>query len=307
MRLKEQMMNAKYLLTLTAAALLAGCATPSSQSNRLDSTPVYSLSPEERRLQEVENKLSLVQRRLDALNTMRFDDENLRLRDDMRTLRGDVEKIRFELAQGDKRNRELYQDMDRRLKALETAPTGAAPAPGYAPSYSAPAPAAPVAPVPSNVTPTLAPAPAAAAPVSAEASAEEEGAYLASFDLLKSGKYDEAVRGFRGVLEKWPRGRYADNAAYWMGEASFVKRDFNTALAAFLTVANNFPNSAKVADATLKAGLTQTELGQTDAARTTLQAVVRKYPSSNAAKLAQQKLDGMGSADSKAESERPRR
>lgn len=302
--------------SLGVAAVLSGCASPSAS---LDSGSLDALSPEERRLQAVESKVAQLQRRLDSLNTLRFDDETGRLRDDMRALRGDVERSRNELQQTDRRSKDLYQDLDRRLQALETRGGSgggySAPAPSYsapAPSYSPPAyaPPAPAYQAPSVSTPAVAP-PA----VSADASPEEEGAYLTSFDLLKSGKYDEAVRGFRSVLDKWPRGRYADNAAYWMGEASYVKRDYSAALSAFQTVVNNYPNSPKVADATLKSGLTQIELKQTDAARATLQQVVRKYPSSNAAKLAQQKLASLGGASESApdssrersDGDRPRR
>jgi tol-pal system protein YbgF len=291
------------VLWAVAATTLAGCAAPAATGRGGDSLSAYNLSPEERRLQEVENKLTLVQRRLDALNTLRFDDENLRLRDDMRALRGDVEKLRYDLQQFDARSKNLYGDLDRRLQALEG--RGSA-APATTSSYTPPA-AAPFTPAPVQAAggstfsapPAAAPAVGAAVSTADVASPEEEGAYLASFDLLKSGKYDEAVRGFRGVLDKWPRGRYSDNAAYWMGEASYVKRDYSSALAAFQTVVNNFPNSPKVADAALKVGLTQIELKQDSAARATLETVVRRYPGSNAAKLAQQKLTSMGgSADS---------
>lgn len=300
--------------------LLAGCGSVPSQGGRVDSGTVDSLSPEERRLQAVETKLTQVQRRLDALNTLRFEDENTRLRDDMRALRGEIEKARFDLQQSDRRSKELYMDMDRRLQSIETRGVSATPAPApstaYAPSYTTPAPSYPQ----TQTYPPPAPQPSLpvmqAPPVSSGGAAvisqdvgspEEEGAYLASFDLLKSGKYDEAVRGFKGVLDKWPRGRYADNAAYWMGEASYVKRDYSSALSAFQMVVNNYPSSPKVADAALKAGLTQIELKQTDAAKATLQSVVRKYPSSNAAKLAQQKLSSLGGAPADTDSDRPRR
>jgi tol-pal system protein YbgF len=294
------------LLLGLGALTLAGCAAPAA-TGRGDSLSGYNLSPEERRLQEVENKLTLVQRRLDALNTLRFDDENLRLRDDMRSLRGEVEKMRYDLQQLDARNKTLYSDIDRRLQALEG--RGAASG-GMAPPAFTPPPAASFTPAPatgSYVPPSM-PSGAAVAAQPDAASPEEEGAYLASFDLLKSGKYDEAVRGFRGVLDKWPRGRYADNAAYWMGEASYVKRDYPSALNAFQMVVSNFPSSPKVADAALKVGLTQIELKQDSAARATLESVVRRYPGSNAAKLAQQKLTSMGvSTPDSASGEPPRR
>jgi tol-pal system protein YbgF len=122
------------------------------------------------------------------------------------------------------------------------------------------------------------------------ASPEEEGAYLTAFDALKNGKYDEAIRGFRALLEKWPQGRFADNALYWSGEAYYVKRDYNSARAAFQAVLERFPNSPKGPDAMLKLGLTQIDLKQEAQGRATLQRLIETYPQSNAARLAQQRL-----------------
>lgn len=269
-------------LALITTAAVSGCA--SDMGGRVDGG-TQALSPEERRLQALENKLVQMQRRLDALNTTRFDDDNQRLKDDMRGLRGDVEKSRFDTQQQDARNKNMYLDLDRRLQRLESAASSAPAAPAYsAPAYTAPAaPAVNVAPAVSAPAPAISAAPA-------QSSAEEEGAYLATFDLLKAGKYDDAIKGFRSMLDKWPSGRYADNAAYWMGEANYVKRDYDAALAAFQTVLQKYPTSAKVPDTMLKIGLTYNELKRSDDARSMFQLLVKKYPSSNAAKLAQQRL-----------------
>ncbi|MGH8432347.1 MAG: tol-pal system protein YbgF, partial [Solimonas sp.] len=123
------------------------------------------------------------------------------------------------------------------------------------------------------------------------ASVEEETAYLAAFDELKNGKYDGAVRGFRSMLERWPQGAYAANGYFWMGEAYIVKRDHKSALTAFQTLLQRFPTSPKAPDAMLKVGLTQIDLKQESEGRATLQRVISTYPNSNAAKLAQQRLN----------------
>lgn len=277
----------------------AGCA--SELGGRVDGAPEDNLSPEERRLQAVEGKLAQMQRRLDALNTTRFDEDNMRLRDEMRALRGDVEKARYDLQLSDSRSKNLYQDLDRRLQAVEGRGGSSASTPSYGGGGYAPQPIAPPSGGIMQPPPVSGPITVGGVAVISQGSAspEEEGAYLASFDLLKSGKYDEAVRGFKGVLEKWPSGRYADNAAYWMGEANYVKRDYSAALAAFQTVVTNYPSSPKVPDAALKTGLTLVELKQTDQARQTLEQVIQKYPNSNAAKLAQQKLASLNAGSKK--------
>lgn len=261
-----------------AALLLAGCADfggPISSSNK------SVLSPEERRLQDVETKTAQIVRRLDSMNQAQTDQDLTRLREDLRILRGDIEKLRYDVDARDKSAKDLYLDLDRRLQRLEA---GGVPAPAIAPGVGS-------APVPTTTPGTLAPAPAPRATV---ATPEEERAYLGTFDQLKNGKYDEAIKGFSSMLEQWPQGRYADNALYWMGEAQLIKRDYASAVGSFQGVADRFPTSAKMADSLYKLGVSQFELKRNAEARAAWQRVIREFPNTNAANLAKQKLDQLG-------------
>jgi TolA-binding protein len=194
-------------LRLTAAlcvgGLLSACASGGYGGPISDGGD--KLSPSERRLQQVESRTAELSRRLDAVNLTGMDQENLRLRDDLRTLRGEVERLRYDFDQAQKRSREQYVDLDRRLQRFE----------GGAPAASGgfgqpPAPSARVEASGTVTTPAQATTPAQvragaeggiAAPVTISsgsgASPEEEGAYLTAFDALKNGKYDDAIRGFR--------------------------------------------------------------------------------------------------------------
>jgi tol-pal system protein YbgF len=239
------------------------------------------LSPEERRLQEVETKTAQLLRRLDAMNAQQSDANLGQLRDDLRFLRGDIEKLRFDLDARDRSSKELFSNLDRRLSQLESGG-------GAAAGVSMGAPAATVA---TNTPGTLAPA---ATPKAAVATPEEERAYLGTFDMLKNGKYDDAIKGFRGMLDQWPQGRYADNGWYWMGEAQMVKRDFAGAANSFQSLVQGFASSPKMADGLYKLGVAQVELKKNAEAKASLQRVIRDYPSTNAANLAKQKLDQLG-------------
>lgn len=251
-----------------------------------------ALSPEERRLQAVENKVAAFQRRFDTLDSSRADDNLAKLRDELRDLRGQVEKLSFDVRQQDERSKQLYVDLDQRLRALEG---GAAPAGGA--GYGVLAPTAPPA---AGAAGAAGSAVSAAPPVTGggvvqlgrQNDPDEEAAYLTTFDLLKNGKYDDAITGFKAHLQKYPQGQYADNAAYWLGEASYVKRDYKSAAEAFNRVATQHPQSPRAPDAMFKLALTQQELKQDAEARTTLEQVISRYPNSNAARLAQQRLQG---------------
>lgn len=263
-------------LTLSLTALLlGGCADfggPISSSQRT------VLSPEERRLQDVETKTAQLSRRMDSLNLTQTDQDLTRLREEIRSLRGDIEKLRFDMDARDKSGKELFLSLDRRVQQLESGGGGAA--------------TAPVAPTVATSSPgTLSASPTTKASV---ATPEEERAYLGTFDLLKNGKYDESIKGFRGMLDQWPQGRYADNGWYWMGEAQLVKRDYTGAATSFQSLVEKFPTSPKIADGLYKLGLAQVELKHNAEAKTAFQRVLREFPSTNAANLAKQKLDQIG-------------
>ncbi|HEX4870870.1 MAG TPA: tol-pal system protein YbgF [Nevskiaceae bacterium] len=268
------------LLTLS----VTGCA---DFGGPINSANPSALSPEERRLQDVETKTAQLSRRLDALTSNGADQELTRLREEVRSLRGDIEKLRFDTDSRERSSKQLYLDLDARLARLETGGTVSI-TPPLAGASAQPLPGAPG--TLSAVAPALASAPAQAT----VASPEEESAYLSTFDLLKNGKYDEAISGFRGMLERFPQGRYADNAWYWMGEANYVKRDYGKALEAFQSLVDKFPQSAKLPDALLKVGLSNLELKRDVQGKAALQRVVREFPNANAANLARQRLQLIG-------------
>jgi tol-pal system protein YbgF len=136
-------------------------------------------------------------------------------------------------------------------------------------------------------------APPAVAPAPPADPALEQGSYQAAFDLLMQRRYDEAKQGFQQFLAQYPNGQLAANAQYWLAEASYVSRDFDTALVEFNKVIEGFPASAKVSDALLKTGYIYYEQQQWEKAREVLQGLVEKHPASTVARLAQKRLDRM--------------
>jgi tol-pal system protein YbgF len=123
--------------------------------------------------------------------------------------------------------------------------------------------------------------------------ADETAVYGDSFAALKAGRYEEAARGFRLYLTKYPQGPRADNATYWLGEAQYVQKDYEAALKSFVSVLESFPDSRKAGDALLKVGYCQYELKAFRNARATLENVSKAYPGTEVARLAEQRLAKM--------------
>ncbi|MGC1730192.1 MAG: tol-pal system protein YbgF, partial [Steroidobacteraceae bacterium] len=118
----------------------------------------------------------------------------------------------------------------------------------------------------------------------------EQAVYNQSFDALKAGSYSVAVTSFKNFLATYPDSSLAPNAQYWLGEAYYVNRDYDSASSAFRTVLRKWPDSAKAPSALLKLGFAQLEQKQYSAARATLTQVTQKYPDSDSAKQAADRL-----------------
>jgi len=121
----------------------------------------------------------------------------------------------------------------------------------------------------------------------------EQPIYKQAFDLLMQRRYDEAKQAFRAFLRQYPNGRLAANAQYWVGEASYVTRDFVTALGEFTKVVQNFPASPKVSDSLLKIAFIQYEQKEWAKARETLETVIKQHATTTAARLARKRLERM--------------
>ncbi len=239
--------------------------------------------------------------RLDALET------------EARSLRGDLELLQRENESLRQQQRDLAADFDRRIATLESrmsamataaaatsattlataSPTATAVVPPVDSSVPAAADAAvpPAAMASSPVTSPPAAVPLPVAPSSVTPPAETaEVVYGRAFDALKAAKYPEAIAGMADFLVRFPSHPLADNAQYWLGQAHYVTRDYAKAVEAFAAVGTSSPDTSKAPDALLKKGLAESELGRTEAARATLNEVIRRYPQNDAARLAREQL-----------------
>ena len=108
-----------------------------------------------------------------------------------------------------------------------------------------------------------------------------------------SGKYSLAISGFQTLLSEWPKSEQADDALYYIGYSYAQEKKYAEAAKAFSDVIQTYPTGDKVAEAYVDLGTAQRALGQVDAARTTWQTVIAKYPGSSSAIIAKQRLDGL--------------
>lgn len=212
------------------------------------------------------------------------------LQREVRQLRGEVETQGYQLQEMQQRQRDLYLDIERRLQGgqpagampplLPTDPTSQLPTETAAPD------------TPLDRSADAPPPPVAARPQQQAnvASPDEQAAYEQALNVLRDGRYTDAAQAYREFLARYPHGRYADNAQYWLAETHYVTRQFQAGLEEFGKLVSLYPNSLKVPDALLKMGYIHYEMGDWKAARQQLETLVQEYPDSTAARLAGERL-----------------
>ena len=112
-------------------------------------------------------------------------------------------------------------------------------------------------------------------------------------DFLK-GSYDLSRQGFEEYLKSYPDTELSDNAQYWIGESYYVQRKFSEAIKAFDKVIQNYPKGDKVAAAELKKAYSLLESKNTEAGIRVLKLLIVKYPGSDSAQLAKDRLNSLG-------------
>jgi tol-pal system protein YbgF len=244
---------------LVALALVGCAATPPEED------------PVQIKLKDLDTRLERIERVVSNQSLLDLANQSEALRSDLRAMHNDIDQLTNNLEAGRKQQRDLYADLDRRMKALESR-GGVGAGPGVSGAGAAGS---------------------AAAGDASAAGPDDKAAYQTAFDLLKDSQYDRAIAAFQKFLVAYPDSQLADNAQYWLGEANYVNKAFPEAQAAFQRVVDKYPQSRKRPDALLKIGYCEYELKQWDTAKATLSQVVAQFADTPAGHLAQQRLDRM--------------
>ncbi len=240
---------------LLLSAAFGGCATSPEED------------PVQIRMNDLDARLQRIERVMTNQSLLEMAQRIDALQAELRTMRGEVELLQNQSEGGKNQARNLYGDLEKRIAALETLggvsqPAGA---PGSTPSAG-----------------SALPSPAAGG--------AEQASYDAAFNALKGGDFPRAISGFRNFVATYPGSALASNAQYWLGEAYYVTKEYQNAIAAFQKVTTDWPDSRKAPDALVKIGFTQSAMGRNGDARVTLEDVVRRYPGTEAAQLATERL-----------------
>jgi len=191
------------------------------------------------------------------------------LRGDIAKMRGQLEVATNQIEVADKRQKDLYLDIDTRIRKLEQANEQAALLQQQQQQQAQP--------------------PGGTQPAESQ-QAGEMRAYQAALDQFKLGNYPLAVSAMQGFLFTYPNSSLAPNAQYWIGMAHSGQRDYKSAIAAQRKLLASWPESEKAPDALLSIASSQETMGDRRNAQKTLEEVIQRYPKSSAAASAKQRL-----------------
>ena len=277
-------------VALCAIAHVAQAAIfPDDEARRRIEATNVRLSQIER---QIDDRLAALEQQAKAGGLVDLANQVQVLQSDVAKLRGQIEVVTYELEQAQKRQRDLYVDLDTRLRKLESAAQGssnAAANAGGAPQGSSETP-------PQGAPPPVAvaapPGPVATAPPvrNPADNIAEQRAYDSALDLFKRGDYTGAINGFNAFLKSYPRSALASSAQYWLGNAQYARRDYRGSIATQRQLLKDYPDSGKAPDALLNIASAQSDMGDNAAARRTLEQLIRDYPKTDAAARAKQRL-----------------
>ena len=175
------------------------------------------------------------------------------LRGDIARLRGQNEQLAKDLSDTQRRQKDILQPLDDRIKALE----------------------------PSKVT---------VDGVEFRADPGEKRDFDASLALFRKGDFANSANSFVDFLTRNPMSGYRPSALFWLGTAQYATKDCKSATSNFRNLVSVAPDHMRVPEALLSIANCQLEAKDTKGGRKTLEDLIAAYPNTDAATAAKDRL-----------------
>lgn len=254
----------------------------------LAAVPVASAQSTRDRLDALETRLATAEQLLQGGALAELSTRIDQMEAQLRALRGELETQANEQAALRKQLADLAGELDRRLAVAPAV----APAVVSAVPPAVAAPIAPATPAPGTAAAASAAPAAAVTPASSAAAAAEPDTlgpvqrYQLAFEALRAADHPKAIAGFDDMIARYPDHALATNARYWLGRSLLLQGDHARASEAFGAALAGPLEAGKAADALLKKGQAELQLGRRDDARATLGRLIERFPDSEPARQA---------------------
>jgi tol-pal system protein YbgF len=175
------------------------------------------------------------------------------LRSETARLRGDNEQLAREVAEMQRRQKDLSQGVEDRLRKFE----------------------------PVKVT-------VDGREITADPAESRD--FDAALAVMRKGDFADAQSAFSDFNKRYPGSGYKPSALFWLGNAQYATRNYREAMANFQALVASAPDHLRAPEAMLSVANCQAELKDTKGARKTLEDLLRAYPRSDAAGVAKDRL-----------------
>ena len=175
------------------------------------------------------------------------------LRSDLAKLRGQDEQLARDVAEMQRRQKDLSQGVDDRLRRFE----------------------------PTKVT---------VDGVEFVAQPAEIREFDAALATMRRGEYSTAQTAFLDFYKRYPDSGYKASMLFWLGNAQYAMRNYREAIINFKALITLAPDHLRAPEASLSIANCQLELKDTRSARKTLEDLIKVYPQSEAAAVAKDRL-----------------
>jgi len=210
-----------------------------------------------KRIEALENRIAAIQH-----GQSETADQHDATMQELAKLRGLTEQLANDVATTQKREHDLYADLDRRMRKLE----------------------------PVGVT---------VDGRSGQVDRDEQTAYDAAIALFRANDFRGSINALSAFVARFPQSVYAPAAQFWLGSSYYAVKDFPAAVSAQRILIERFPDSPRVPEALLNIAASQVELNDRKGARATLTRISNDFPDSDAAKLAHDRLAALSAAKEK--------
>lgn len=229
-------------------------------------------SPEaKKKLQDMQSKSTELEGRLinleaiikngslsDMLNQIEF------LKQDVSKLRGDMETFRHLTETIEQRQKDLYQELDTRLRKIEEKSS-------VSNSVSV-----------SKEMDT--------SPSSATQGPSDQDMLDEANQFLDALKYKEAFQAYTNLIKQFPNSTSLPDAKYGLANTQFNLKNYKAAIGTYQKLLDQHPDYAKNPEALLGLANAQIQLALISDAKKTLKDLIKKYPKSDAIQNAQKRL-----------------
>lgn len=113
--------------------------------------------------------------------------------------------------------------------------------------------------------------------------------YLSALKDYQAGNYELALRGFQDYLKFYPTGERASSAQFYLGQTLYAQGKYPDAIDAYNVVLDRY-EGPDTPLAHFKKGMALLQLKDRNGALAEFRTLVRRFPNSDAAKQAQERI-----------------